>query len=55
MSVGALHETKWFGNGVYEVDSSMLLTAGCPTPAVGAPVHRGEGVAIILDDPGLAT
>ena len=32
----------------------MLLTAGHPAPAVGAPVHRGEGVALVVDGPGLA-
>ena len=40
MSVGALQETKWFGDEIYKVDGSMLLTAGHPTPAVGAPVQQ---------------
>ena len=31
----------------------MLLTAGCPAPVVGAPVHRDEGVALVLNCPGL--
>ena len=32
---------------------SVLLTAGQPSPAEGAPVQR-EGVALVLDGPGLA-
>ena len=31
----------------------MLLTAGRPTPALGAPAHRNKGVALVLDGPGL--
>ena len=49
MSIGALQETKWFGDEVCDLDGSMLLTAGQPAPAVGAPVHTGEGVALVLD------
>ena len=41
VSVGALQETKWFGYKVYEVCGSLLLTAGCPSPA-RLPVVRGE-------------
>ena len=54
MSVGTLQETKWFGDGIYEVDDSVLLTAGHPAPAVGAPLHRVEDVALVPDCPGLA-
>ena len=31
--VGALQETKWFGNEVYEVSDSMVLTSGRNIPA----------------------
>jgi len=54
VSVGALQETKWFGDEVYEVNGSVLLTAGRPSPAEGMPVVRGEGVALVLDGLGLA-
>ena len=48
VSVGALQETKWFGEAVYEMNGSVLLTAGRPTPADGVPIWRGEGVALVL-------
>ena len=35
--VGALQETKWFGCEMYEVNGSMVLTAGQTTPAQGEP------------------
>ena len=54
VSVGALQETKWFGDNVYEVNGSVVLTAGLPTPADGVTVQRGEGVASVLVDPTLA-
>ena len=31
--VGVLYETQWFGDNVYEVMGSVVLTAGQPTPA----------------------
>ena len=48
VSVGALQETKWFGDAVYEMNGSVLLTAGRPTPVDGVPIQRGEGVALVL-------
>ena len=51
--VGALQETKWFGCDVYEVNGSVVLTAGRTTPAQGEPVQRGEGVALVLRGLGL--
>ena len=54
MSVGALQETKWFVDAVYEVDGGVLLTAGKPTLADGVPIKRGEGVALVLLGPALA-
>ena len=52
VSVGALQETKWFANEVYEVNGNIMLAAGQPSPAEGASVIRGEGVALVLDGPG---
>ena len=39
VSVGALQETKWFGDNVYEVQGSVVVTAGRPTPADGEPIQ----------------
>ena len=49
-----LQETKWFGNAMYKVGESVVLTAGRPTPQAGQPRQRGEGVAIILSGPAVA-
>ena len=46
--VGALQETEWFGNEVYEVDRSVVLTAGSATPTQGEQMQSGEGVALVL-------
>jgi len=46
--VGALQETKWFGNEIYEVGNSVALTTGRKTPAQGEAVQRGEGVPLVL-------
>ena len=48
VSVGALQETKWFGDAVYEMNGNVLLSAGQPTPADGVPIQRGGGVALVL-------
>ena len=48
-------ETKWFGNAVYYVDNSVVLTTGQPMSPVGQPKQRGEGVAIVLTGPALDT
>jgi len=48
VDVAALQETKWFGNGVYEVGGSVVLAAGRPVPGEGMVKQRGEGVAIVL-------
>ena len=40
--VGALQETKPFGNEVYEVGDSVVLTAGRSTPAQGE--NRGSSI-----------
>ena len=37
--VAALHETKWYESAVYHVGGSVLLTAGCPTPASGEQIQ----------------
>ena len=49
MSVTGIRETKWFGQGVYEVDGFVLVYSGRPMPADGEPVWRNEGVSILLN------
>ena len=48
IKVAALQETKWFGNHVYHVGKTIVLTAGRETPQGCQPKQRGEGVAIVL-------
>ena len=48
VDVAGLQETKWFGDGVYEVAESMVIAAGRPVPGAGAVMQRGEGVAVVL-------
>ena len=54
VSVGALQETKWFGDNVHEVHGSVAVTAGRPTPTDGEPIQCGEGVALMLMGSALA-
>ena len=48
--VGALQETRWFGNEVYvyRVADGVVLMAGRCTPTKGDVVQRGEGLALVL-------
>ena len=41
--VGSLQETKWFGNEVYEVADSVVLTSGRRTPMHGDRQQRRGG------------
>ena len=50
LSITGISETKWFGQGVYEVDGFVLVHySGRPTPADGELVQRNEGVGILLN------
>lgn len=51
VKVAALQETKWFGCDTYQVNGSVVLTAGRNTPTEGESVVRGEGVALVLLGP----
>ena len=53
--VAALQETKWFGQAVYCVGKSVVITAGRPTPQPGQSKQRGEGVAVVLSGPAITT
>ena len=55
IKVAALQETKWFGNAVYHVGKSIVLTAGRETPQGCQPRQRGEGVAIVFTDHAVST
>lgn len=50
---GALHQTKWFGCGVYEVGEGLVLARDKNVPIVGERVHMG-GVALVLRGQALA-
>ena len=50
-----LQETKLFGQAVYCVGKSVVITAGRPTPQPGHSEQRGEGVAVVLSGPAIAT
>ena len=45
---GLYRRQKWFGDNVYEVQGSVVVTAGRPTPADGEPIQHGERVALVL-------
>jgi hypothetical protein len=47
-NIAALHETKWFGDAVYHVGGSVVISAGRPTPRADQCKQRGEGVAVVL-------
>ena len=53
VKVAALQETKWLGNEMYQVGGSVILTAGREITSPGAPLQRGEGVAILLLGPAI--
>ena len=50
INVVALQETKWFGNEVYRVGKSVILTAGKEIPVAGEYVLKGEGVALVVGE-----
>lgn len=50
VKVAGLQETKWFGNGVYNVEGAIVLTSGRDVPEEDQAYQRGEGVAIVLID-----
>ena len=48
MSITGVSETKWFGQGVYEVDGFVMVHSGRPVPGESDLVIRNEGVGIIM-------
>ena len=53
MVVAGLQKTKWFGEGVYRVEKSLVLASGRPVPGGNQIKRRGEGVAIVLTGPAI--
>ena len=51
--VAGLQETKWFGEGVYRVEKSLVLASGRPVPGGNQIKRKGEGVAIVLTGPAI--
>ena len=48
MSITGVSESKWFGQGVYEVDGFVMVPSGWPVPGESNLVIRNEGVGIIM-------
>ena len=48
MSITGVSETKWFGQGVYEVDGFVMIHSGRPVPNGNDPALRNEGVGIVM-------
>ena len=46
--MGGLQETKWFGEKIYIVGNSIVLTSGREVPRDVVVKQRGEGVALVL-------
>ena len=53
--MAVLQETKWFGEAVYSVGESGMLTAGRAVPGMRVINQRGEGVAIVMSGPAIGT
>ena len=54
IDIAALQETKWFGDNMYQVDKSTILTSGRPVPTSDSVKQRGEGVAIVMAGPAIS-
>ena len=48
MSITGVSETKWFGQGVYDVDGFVMVHSGRPVPGDSDLAIRNEGVGIIM-------
>jgi hypothetical protein len=46
VDIVALQETKWFGDGVYNVGDSIVLASGRAAPGVGVVRQRGGGLLL---------
>ena len=45
----SISETKWFRNGIYEVEDHTILHSAHNMPGEGEPAHGGEGVGLVLN------
>ena len=50
MSVGAIQETKWFGNDIWYAEEYTFLYSGRSLPVGDDNATRREGVGIALDE-----
>ena len=48
MSITEVSETKWFGQGIYEVDGFVMVHSGRTLPTGDDPALRNEGVGIVM-------
>ena len=48
VNVTGISETKWFGQSVYDIEDFTIIHSGRHVPDE-APLHRSEGVGIVLD------
>jgi len=51
IDMAALQETRWFGEGIYKVGESFVLSSGRPVPVQGKARQQGEGVALVQSGP----
>jgi len=45
----SISESKWFGQGVYDIDGFVMVHSGRPLPTEDDPVLRNEGVGIVMN------
>ena len=50
VSVGAVQETKWFGNDIWQADGYTLLHSGRSLSGDGENAVQNEGIGILLDE-----
>jgi len=49
MNITGISESKWFGQGVYEIDGFVMIHSGRPLPTGEDPVLWNEGVGIVMN------
>jgi len=49
MSITGISESKWFGQGMYNVDGFVMIHSGRLLPRGDDPVLRNKGVGIVMN------
>jgi len=49
ISITGISESKWFSQGVYDVDGFVMIHSERPLPSGDDPVLRNEGVGIVMN------